>query len=83
MVFQPSVRLDGLPARHRNGRWHACSGRYILKRRGQAIKVVSFGPIAAIVIGGLGFGGIFAWGQGENLYVLYLDGYRMLFGSGT
>jgi hypothetical protein len=58
-------------------------GRYILKRRGQAVKVVTFGPVAAIVIGGAVFGGIFAWGQGENLYSLYLDGYRLLFGSGT
>jgi hypothetical protein len=58
-------------------------GRYILKRRGQAIRVVTFGPLAAIIIGGAVFGGIFAWGQGENLYVLYLDSYRLLFGSGT
>jgi hypothetical protein len=58
-------------------------GRYILKRRGQFLKVVSFAPVAAIVIGGLVFGGIFAWGQGENLFAIYLDGYRMLFGSGT
>jgi hypothetical protein len=56
--------------------------RVILKRRGQSLKVVSFGPVAAIVIGGLVFGGIFAWGQGENLFSIYLDGYRLLFGSG-
>ena len=56
--------------------------RYILKRRGQAIQVVSVAPVAAIVIGGLVFGGIFAWGQGDNLFAIYLDGYRMLFGSG-
>jgi hypothetical protein len=59
------------------------TGRYILKRRGQAIRVVTFGPLAAIILGGAVFGGIFAWGQGENLYSLYLDGYRLLFGSGT
>jgi hypothetical protein len=58
-------------------------GRAILKRRGQPIKVVSVGPVAAIVIGGLVFGGIFAWGQGENLFSIYLDGYRLLFGSGV
>ena len=58
-------------------------GRYILVRRGQAIKVVTFGPLAAIIIGAAVFGGVFAWGQGENLYALYLDGYRLLFGSGT
>jgi hypothetical protein len=58
------------------------SGRYILKRRGRAIRVITSGPLAAILVGGAAFGGIFAWGQGENLYSLYLDGYRLLFGSG-
>ena len=57
-------------------------GRAILKRRGQETKVLTLGPVASIVIGALLFGGIFAWGQGENLYSLYLDGYRLLFGSG-
>jgi hypothetical protein len=58
-------------------------GRYILKRRGRAIRVVTFAPLAAIIIGGATFAAILAWGQGEGLYSLYLDGYRSLFGSGT
>jgi len=58
-------------------------GRLILKRRGREIKIVTLGPIAAIIVGAAAFGGIFAWGQGENLYVLYLDVYRRIFGSGT
>jgi hypothetical protein len=58
-------------------------GRAILKRRGVDVKIVTIGPIAAIVIGAALFGGIFAWGQGENLYVLYLDAYRVFFGTGT
>ena len=57
-------------------------GRFLLKRRGQPIKVVSVGPILSILIGAIAFGGIYAWGQGENLFSLYLDGYRLLFGSG-
>ena len=57
-------------------------GRVILKRHGQQIKVVSLAPVASMVIGALLFGGIFAWGQGENLFSIYLDGYRMFFGSG-
>jgi hypothetical protein len=57
--------------------------RYILARRGQPIQVITAAPIAAIVIGIAVFGGIFAWGQGENLFSIYLDGYRLLFGSGT
>jgi hypothetical protein len=58
-------------------------GRAILRRRGEDIRIVTPGPIAAIVIGGAIFGGIFAWGQGENLYALYLDVYRLFFGHGT
>ncbi len=57
--------------------------RYLLKRNGRSIKVVSLTPVAAIIIGGLIFGGIFAWGQGENLFSIYLDGYRLLFGAGV
>ena len=57
-------------------------GRVILERRGREIKIVTVGPIAAIILGAAAFGGIFAWGQGENLYVLFLDVYRRIF-SGT
>ncbi len=57
--------------------------RYLLKRNGRSIKVVSLTPVVAIIIGGLIFGGIFAWGQGENLFSIYLDGYRLLFGAGV
>jgi hypothetical protein len=57
--------------------------RWILKRRGQEIRVISLAPVLSILIGLLIFGGIFAWGQGENLFSLYLDGYRFIFGSGV
>ena len=57
--------------------------RYVLVRRGQTIRVITAAPIAAIVIGLVIFGGIYAWGQGENLFSVYLDGYRLLFGSGV
>ena len=57
--------------------------RYILKRRGEAVKVFSIRSLAAILIGLGLFAGIYAWGQGENLYSLFLDGYRWLFGTGT
>jgi hypothetical protein len=57
-------------------------GRALLQRGGQSMKVISFAPIAAIVIGAIVFGGIYAWGQGENLFSIYLDGYRWIFGSG-
>lgn len=57
-------------------------GRILLKRRGLAIRVISLIPIVAILIGTATFAGIYAWGQGENLFSLYLHGYRLLFGSG-
>ena len=59
------------------------TGRYILRHRGKAIRVVTLGPLIAILVGAALFAGILAWGQGENLYVLYLDSYRLFFGSGT
>jgi hypothetical protein len=57
--------------------------RYVLKRRGQSIQVITPAPVAAILIGLVVFGGIFAWGQGENSFSIYLDGYRLLFGFGV
>jgi hypothetical protein len=57
-------------------------GRILLKRRGQQLKIITPIPIAAILIGAATFAGIYAWGQGENLFSLYLHGYRLLFGSG-
>ena len=57
--------------------------RYVLVRRGQSIQVITAAPIAAIVIGLVIFGGIYAWGQGENLFSVYLDSYRLLVGSGV
>ena len=36
-----------------------------------------------LIFGGLSTGlALFAWGQGENVYVMFLEGYRALFGSG-
>jgi hypothetical protein len=57
-------------------------GRWILKRRGIPIKVISPVPILISLMGALLFGGIYAWGQGENLFSIYLDGYRFIFGTG-
>jgi hypothetical protein len=56
--------------------------RYLLKRRGQSLQVISPAPVAAILVGLAVSGAILAWGQGENLFSVYLDGYRLLFGSG-
>ena len=57
--------------------------RAIRKRRGEAVRVVTLGPLLAIIIGMAIFSGLFAWGQGENIYALYLEVYRLIFGSGV
>jgi uncharacterized membrane protein YjjP (DUF1212 family) len=57
--------------------------RYWLKRRGEPIKVITAGPVLVFVGGLTIFIAMFAWGQGENIYVLFLKGYRLIFGNGA
>ena len=54
-----------------------------MKRRGDPIAILSPGPVAVILAGVAIAAVIYAWGQGENLFSLYLDGYRLIFGYGT
>jgi len=57
--------------------------RWVLKRRGEMERVATSGPIA-VIIGSLVFViAAYAWGKGENLYVIFLSGYRLMFGSGV
>jgi hypothetical protein len=51
-------------------------------KTGEEVKVLAPGPLAAFVIGLFLTVSLFAWGQGENVYVIFLAGYRKLFGSG-
>ena len=51
-------------------------------KRGEQVKVVTSGPLAAFAIGLFLVITLFAWGQGENVYVIFLSGYRKIFGSG-
>ena len=56
--------------------------RAMLKRGGQELKVVTPAPVA-VILGSLAFViSAYAWGKGENLYVIFLSGYRYIFGSG-
>jgi len=56
--------------------------RAILKRRGQQLKVVTPAPLA-VILGSLVFViSVYAWGKGENIYVIFLNGYRFFFGYG-
>jgi hypothetical protein len=51
------------------------------KRTGVAVGSV-LAPVALIAGSLTVFALMYAWGKGENLYVIFLEGYRVLFGSG-
>ena len=58
------------------------TARIILKQKEEGIKIVTIGPVIT-VLGSLIFAiSIYAWGEGENVYVFFLEGYRQLFGYG-
>jgi hypothetical protein len=56
--------------------------RALMKRRGHTIKVITPAPVIAALAGAAIAAGIFAWGQGENIFSIYMHGYRFLFGGG-
>jgi len=56
-------------------RWRAAA-------KGDEVGTFSPGGLAAFVIGLVLVISLFAWGQGENAYVVFLSGYRQFFGSG-
>lgn len=57
--------------------------RYLLKRRGEAVRVAHPAPLATVAASLVFAVGCYAWGKGENIYVIFLAGYRLLFGSGV
>jgi len=57
--------------------------RAIRLRRGEKLRVLAPAPIAAVVVSAALLAAALTWGRGENSYVMYLAGYRTLFGSGT
>ena len=56
--------------------------RKILKNRGDTKIVISLAPLIVMGVSLFLVIGAYAWGKGENLYVMFLEGYRILFGSG-
>ncbi len=57
--------------------------RRMLKKSDETVRVATKGPIA-VIIGSLVFViSAYAWGKGENIYVIFLSGYRLFFGSGV
>ena len=56
--------------------------RAVWRRRGEAVRIVTAAPVAAMSASLFFIVFLFAWGKGENVYVIFLEGYRFLFGSG-
>ena len=50
--------------------------------KGESARIVTLGPLAAVVIGLFLAISLFLWGQGEGAYVIFLSGYRTFFGAG-
>jgi hypothetical protein len=59
----------------------ACRWRMV--RLGEPVTVFTPVPIAAFIVGLFLAISLFSWGQGEGLYVIFLAGYRVLFGAGV
>lgn len=53
------------------------------RNRGADISVLHPTALAALLISLSLFAGIYLWGEGENMYAIFLEGYRVLFGPGT
>jgi hypothetical protein len=57
--------------------------RRVLRKRGEDIKVVTPASLALIAVSLFLVIFAYAWGKGENLYVIFLKGYRIFFGTGV
>lgn len=56
--------------------------RGVLRRRGEAVTAATPASLALIAVSVAAVVSAYAWGKGENLYVIFLAGYRALFGYG-
>ncbi|HDP79665.1 MAG TPA: hypothetical protein ENN21_02345 [Spirochaetes bacterium] len=56
------------------------TARWVLKKRGVRLKIVTAAPVVAAITGLALLAAGYAWGKGENIYVIFLDGYRKIFG---
>ncbi len=53
------------------------------RRRGEDIRVLHPAAVAVFVVSLFLVISLYAWGEGENVYVYFLEGYRALFGPGV
>ena len=57
--------------------------RQMLRRRGESLRVLDPYPVAIFVISLSLVVSLYLWGEGENVYAMFLEGYRVFFGPGT
>jgi len=57
--------------------------RHRRQRLGADIRVLHPTAVAVFVTSLFLVVSLYAWGEGENVYVIFLEGYRVLFGAGT
>jgi hypothetical protein len=61
----------------------AMMARTVLRRQDKQVRIIGIAPVAVVVFS-LAFAiSIYAWGEGENIYVWFLKGYRIIFGTGV
>ena len=57
--------------------------RRLRRNLAERTRVLTPAPLVTIAVSLSLFVGLYAWGRGENIYVLFLSGYRGLFGAGV
>lgn len=57
--------------------------RQRLRKRGENVRVLHPYPVAVLVISLSLVVSLYLWGEGENVYAMFLEGYRVFFGPGT
>lgn len=56
--------------------------RRLRKKQGDDVRVANPASLAVVSISLILFIAVYSWGKGENIYVIFLKGYRYFFGSG-
>jgi hypothetical protein len=59
------------------------AARTLARRRGRTVDASPAGPLLVSAASLILVVSLYAWGKGENVYVLFLEGYRLLFGAGV
>ena len=57
--------------------------RHTLRKRVDEVRVLHPVAVAALLISLALVVSLYLWGEGENVYAMFLDGYRVFFGPGT